>query len=277
MPYSSSWHYWSHGSQLAAFIFMLEVPDTISYATFWDSCKAPLIGDSVMRKKVTAPVKSSYDGLLVQLDDFKDVELPGSVSELKALGKELLMEELSGKSEAIEDRSWPAAELWHRGLGEKLSQQIQDVSENMELLQNGLILWPYLRWDRNWQYILTASSGTLEPLHAGGILLTNMTGGLMDPSIAESEEDVHSEHLFGDPATPELYKKYFDMPSNQRCNGRLASTVISLPGHMLPPLRWRPPNSSDSADSVVFAMAYASGKQVRRVELQLGESAKHEL
>eukprot|EP00933_Yihiella_yeosuensis_P024793 TRINITY_DN19228_c0_g1_i1.p1 TRINITY_DN19228_c0_g1~~TRINITY_DN19228_c0_g1_i1.p1 ORF type:complete len:321 (-),score=92.89 TRINITY_DN19228_c0_g1_i1:103-1065(-) len=298
--------------RLAALLALLHLPSALGYARYWGGCSVSGLGTRVMRNEVRPP-ESSHLGLYVQSATVETAALPGGLEELKTLGKKaleaefvetkkkraeakalrekkkaeraaagggseeeseddsLVLDELQDDADDLEDDElpeWSKEEIWHRGLGAALQKTTKEVSDTLNF-QSSLLLWPILNSDRRFQYVLGVSSGTLEELPVDHPVLSNKTGGILDLALLAEDEKPEADDPANDPG------KSFKGLLHIRCARQNVMAVRSKAGAKMPPLLWKPPEGKP-VKGVAFAIAYASGRQVRYAELQLGEISKKE-
>lgn len=221
---------------------------------------SPQLGLRVMRRQVL-PAEDG-ESLHLQLGGAADAHLPDA-EELLALGR--IQDESKDEEDPFEDAEptdLTDQELWHRGLGKWLKQSTENLFEKVQRAPvSGLVLWPFFTSTKNLQFVLTASAGEFQTLPIGHRLLSNLTGGILDPKFLKENLDIEEE--LARPHTPEAYSSLFDI----RCNKTQATTRWSAPAHTLPPLLWSP--SNDAKSEVNFSLAFAFGLQLRLVELRL--------
>eukprot|EP00928_Gymnodinium_smaydae_P060525 TRINITY_DN4421_c1_g2_i1.p1 TRINITY_DN4421_c1_g2~~TRINITY_DN4421_c1_g2_i1.p1 ORF type:complete len:295 (+),score=41.25 TRINITY_DN4421_c1_g2_i1:36-887(+) len=257
-----------HGLKMVVIVASL-MQGVRAYARYWSSCNPPRLGRRIMRREVLPPSSSSHDALFVQLGE---AALPNDVDALRLAGRNWTQAIQAGKNgeddqdddlDDDDDDELDAEEYWHHGLGAALRKSTQTaVDEVGNNSLPSLIVWPHLDWRTSFQLVLFASSGAFQPLPAGHVLLSNQSGGLLDPAISSDGAD--SEAANGlDIESAAMYQNMWHV----RCGGKKAIMVKSIRGRLLPPLLWQPHKEQSG---VAFAMAYAAGSQVRLANLQIG-------
>jgi len=272
--------------------FTLHLGPVAGYAAWWTSCEEIPPGRRIMRHPAKVSSPDDVASVYFQVYD-ENMAVPKKAPDgrsLRVYGLSLLVEDRKGlraaraaRQEALdtdaaegdeeeeevedEDEFFPA-DCWHRGLGEILRKSTEDLANIPveEALSKTLLIWPFLESSFNWQYTLTASSGVLEALPEEHIIISNVSGGLLDPTLVGDEEADSEALALGRSMLHGLYYVA------DHCEGLLAASRKSVPGRFAPPLLWIPPKDpSAQLEGLRISMAFARGRKVQLVAAQLGQ------
>lgn len=206
-------------------------------------------------KRVVAPPREDSEAALFA------VPLGARVPDLDGL-------ERLGREQGGDDLELP--DLRRRGLRAALQEAAQQEGSEAWLL------WAWLDPGR-YQLVLSASSGALE---LPGPQVPHFRAGLLDLGAELDELDEREPYsawvIRNDEEEGFDKEEGFEEEEEEpdvTCPRRLAAVDDTTDSTILPPLLWRRGNAS--AEHVRFAVGYAAGRQVRRIDLELRLPARH--